>query len=85
LHICAIRRTKGDRMKWYSIKKFSPQISTDYLIFTENNHRYVARLESKDTPDVWSHDYHCGECQNSAYQKIYGVTHFAIIEPVEIE
>ena len=72
-------------MKWYSVKQFSPPISTYCLIFTENNYTYVARLESKDTPDVWIHDYHCEECENSAYENICGVTHFAIIEPVEID
>ncbi len=72
-------------MKWYSVKKYTPHVSTDCLIFTENNHTYVARLESKDTPDIWIHDYHCDECENSSHEKIFGVTHFALIEPVEIE
>ena len=72
-------------MKWYSVKKFSPPISTYCLIFTENNYTYVARLESKNTPNIWIHDYHCEKCENSAYEKIFGITHFAIIEPVEIE
>lgn len=72
-------------MKWYSVKKYSPPISTHCLIFTENNYSYVCRLESKDTPDVWIHDYHCDECDDSKYEEICGVTHFAIIEPIEIE
>jgi len=72
-------------MQWYSIKKFIPPISTHCLVFTENNYTYVARLESKDTPNIWIHDYHCEECDNSAYEKIYGVTHFGFPEPVEIE
>lgn len=72
-------------MKWFSLKKYSPPISTYCLIFTENNYSYVARLESKDDPDTWIHDYHCHECQNCSYEKIYGVTHFCIIEPVKKE
>jgi hypothetical protein len=71
-------------MKWYSIKKFTPLISTQYLIFTENHYTYIARIESIDTPDVWINDYDCDKCDTSAYQKIYGVTHFSIIEPVEL-
>lgn len=72
-------------MKWYDVKKFTPPISTYCLIFTENNYTYVARLESKDSPSEWIHDYRCEECENSGEGTIYGVTHFAIIEPVEIE
>lgn len=72
-------------MKWYSVKKFTPPISTDCLIFTENNYTFVGRLENKYTPDKWLHDYHCDECDNSKHEEIYGVTHFCIIEPVEIE
>jgi len=69
-------------MKWYSVKKFIAPASTNCLIFTENNATYVARLESIDTPSIWIHDYHCEECENSQYEKIYGVTHFSLIEPV---
>jgi hypothetical protein len=71
-------------MKWYSIKKFSPPISTYCLIFTENKYSYVARLESSDLT-TWIHDYHCEDCENSNWEKIYGVTHFCIIEPIELD
>jgi len=72
-------------MKWYSIKKYRPPISTYCLIFTENNYTEVARLESKENPNIWIKDYDCGKCQESAYEKIYGVSHFCIPDPVEIE
>lgn len=72
-------------MKWYSVKKYFPPISTDCLIFTENNVFFVAFLENKDIPDIWIHDYYCEDCKQSKYEKIFGVTHFALIDPVEIE
>jgi hypothetical protein len=72
-------------MKWYSVKKYKPMTSTTCLIFTENNICYAARLESIDTPDVWIHDYYCEDCQESSYEKIYGVTHFCVPDPVEID
>jgi hypothetical protein len=71
-------------MKWYSIKEFTPPGSTYCLIFTENSHTYVARQESLITPHIWIHDYHCEDCENSAYEEISGVTHFCVIEPVPI-
>jgi hypothetical protein len=72
-------------MKWLSIKTFTPPISTYCLIFTENNYTYVARMEHKDRPDEWIHDYHCEGCENSAHETIYSVTHFCMIDAVEIE
>lgn len=71
-------------MKWCSIKEFLAPTDTWCLIFTENNYTYVARLPDKDNPDCWVHDYDCEECQNSSHEKIYGVTHFCVIEPVPI-
>jgi len=76
---------KGCGMKWYRITEFNAPISTECLIRTENSAYYVARLESIETPDVWIHDYHCTKCESCHYEEIYGVTHFALIEPTPRE
>lgn len=71
-------------MKWYSIEEYMPPSSMECLIFTENNCVYVARLESKNTPRVWIHDYDCNSCESSSHEEIFGVTHFALIETIPI-
>ncbi len=62
-----------------------PPISTNCIIFTGNYYTCVARLESTAKPYVWIHDFYCDECQNSSYEKIHGVTHFCIVEAVEVD
>ena len=71
-------------MKWYSVKQFMPPISTYCIIFTENNDIYIARLENKEDPSEWIHEIDCEECESLSYTKIYGVTHFCVIEPVPV-
>ena len=60
-------------MKWYSAKKFTPANNSKCLIFSCCGNTWVG---SYDGEDFISDD--------DSYV-VGGVTHFAIIEPVEIE
>jgi hypothetical protein len=72
------------KMKWHSIKKYIPPMDTMCLIFTENNYQYVGRLVDEGNPDVWIVDSECDH-HGSMHEKIYGVTHFLIADPVPID
>lgn len=71
-------------MKWYSVKKYKPPMQVICLIFTLNNYFYLGRLLDDEDFSVWCVDSECNEC-GSQVMTVPNVTHFAIIEPVEIE
>lgn len=59
-------------MKWLSVKKYLPHIGGEYLVST-SEFCYVAKYNLEG---IWT-DY--------MDEEIGGVTHFAVIDPVEIE
>jgi len=71
-------------MKWYSIKTHKPPMETVCLIFTENNYYYIAKLIDESNFSKWVVDNVCDE-HGTYFETIYGVTHFCIPDPVEIE
>lgn len=71
-------------MKWYSVRKYVPPMQTICLIFTECNYYYVGRLLDNEDPSIWVIDHECEE-HGSYNEKIAGVTHFCIPDPIEIE
>lgn len=82
-------------MKWYSIKKYRPPQDGYCLIRTEHGSFYSA--EWRGGSDDTDSDYSCGwmmdtlcdslteEVNCSWYVEIFGVTHFLIPSPVEVE
>ena len=73
-------------MRWYSIKKYMPRHDMGLcLVSTDGNgatHEYLARFSYDEVNDcmAWFH-----EDTFPSDNPIQGVTHFAIIEPLEIE
>ena len=72
-------------MKWYSIREYKPPIEVMCFIFTENNSFYCGQLIECDNPDVWSVNYTCEGCEEDGQYQVYGITHFCIPDPVELE
>lgn len=78
-------------MKWYSIKKYRPPARGYCLVRTEHGSFYSA--EWRDGSEDLHADNSCGWMMESLsedhgcpdYIEIFGVTHFCIPEPVEIE
>lgn len=71
-------------MRWYSVKKHKPPIETLCFVYTNNNYVYAARLIDGFSLDIWAPNTTCEDCICSI-EKISGVTHFCIPDPVEIE
>lgn len=69
-------------MKWYSVKTHIPPMDTVCLIFTENNYFYLGMLIDSSCYKTWVVDADCESC-GSITEKIYGVTHFCIPDPIE--
>lgn len=65
-------------MKWYSVKKYKPAIAhCMYLVRLSCGEIYIATLEGTEE-HTWISD-------DKKYFDSYPVTHFSIIDPVEIE
>lgn len=81
------------KMKWYSVKKYRPPAQGFCLIRTQNGVFFTAewRGGSSDCEGItqynsgWCMDTLCEEFDAPPYIEIFGVTHFAIIDPIEIE
>ncbi len=71
-------------MKWYSVKKYNPPMDVTCLIFTVNNYFYLGKLISGDDYSQWAVDYYCMKHGEDS-ETIYGVTHFCILDPIEVE
>ena len=71
-------------MKWYNVTKYKPPMETPCLVMTKSNYYYLAELISPDDYHTWSYDLSCEEC-GCARERVFGVTHFMIPSPVEIE
>ncbi len=71
-------------MRWYSIKKYIPPMEVICFIFTENNYIYAAKLIDSGSSDIWAIE-NTTEEGGTYTEKIYGITHFCIPEPIEIE
>ncbi len=78
-------------MKWYSIKKYRPPADGYCFIRTEHGSFYSGEwrggCEDKhsDRSHGWMIDTLCEESNCNQYKEIFGVTHFCIPEPIEIE
>ena len=71
-------------MKWLSIKTHIPPMEVRCFIFTENNYLYFARLVDSSDYSVWATDSNCDEC-GEILERICGVTHFCVPDPIEIK
>lgn len=65
-------------MKWYNVKKYKPSIKNSmYVVRLSNGKIYIATLQGHETLGWISDD--------DKYFDDYPVTHFCILDPVEIE
>jgi hypothetical protein len=65
-------------MKWYSTKNCNPPYIWRCLLRAKNGYYYVGFLSCCDEPSEWRKD----DDKSIIYSPI---THFCIIEPVEVE
>jgi hypothetical protein len=67
-------------MKWYSVKKYRP-MNGIYLVLMENGTIYHA----KSVAYKHGQEFNCWETIEGELSIDEGISHFAMIEPVEIE
>lgn len=78
-------------MKWFSVKKYRAPSDGYYFIRTENGAFYSAEWrngnndEAADYSRGWMMDTLAEEYGSPSAIEIFGVTHFCIPDPVEIE
>ncbi len=60
-------------MRWYSVKKYRPLVDGKYIVATSCHNVWVGVYDGEL---FYDDEYH---------KEIFSVTHFAVIEPVEIE
>lgn len=76
-------------MKWYSVKKYIPQTSIELLIravsIEEYERYFIASTELIDDLGLLANWYMANGAHHDIELHKYRVTHFAIIDPVEIE
>ena len=67
-------------MKWFSVRKYTPMNRTDYLVSYRcdngKQHTTICRYDGQDWVNHWT---------DVELEEEFRVTHFALIEPVEIE
>ena len=71
---------EGDRMKWYSVKKYRP-MNGIYLVLMGNGDIYHA----KSVGYKHGKEFNCWETVEDELSIDDGITNFCMIDPVEIE